>query len=1653
MKKSLAFLLSLILLLSNLQGLSVKAAENTLLWRQNATMDINLNVIEGKTGKDDILLELDVAENGKYLLEYFLQDGEKKTLEITNNPDELLIDFLIEKGNAAAKTNETKNEMGKYFLSADYTGDIPAWKSYKGAEIDAFIKADKLHYTVNKNASAKFPGAAFNVNNKITMIRGDFNSGKAYIYFDKYQSGSIVPIKVTTPSGEVKTLNVLKNLSRFSTTPTHIVPDKAVPGSNKNLDLVVVPSADASEKAGSKPGIRLQFDQPKALDEASWTFTYAKAEPILANLSAVFKLRDLAGTANMDIAFSLGTAGSKAITSLPEAGDSAQYTLQNNQYRIDIVKEETGLATPENFVTWRNLEKSKIYKASLDFAKRQGQEADVFFPPFTPENEFAYTYMEFTLKRADKKEAYLEITPYDVGDSVDLEYTILYNKTFIGQLDEKNNLWLKHYQRNDENQTKINIPVPFDDNSSQDHYQVLFRFSSTNIRSQILNYQAEKDKDVPPAMPNIVLVDNLYITPPEQDAVNQNNPSQIQFDLVWDAMDKAELDRILTGPNDAVYYELSVNTLPGENDSNKYEVIKVYEVSKKNGAIHLAVHPSLQADTWQGRASQTKPQYTDGYDKVDELLRMEKIVLFQQDQWTYAHEATYDEEKQTYTVVNKSGENKRIKDLSFPGVNYLKLRTYIKKDNKVTRSRLSLPHSFSMSMLVYDVPTVNNLRYDPIYTLKQPESVGVGIRWDWNKNKTDFKTYKESMLDPLGKKAETIKYIGYISTDRSKVMKIGAEDKVNALPLKEGISLVESEISVTPQQLENFRNKEIYFFEVNDRNHQNDQLAGGEFLTQIKGLDPNEVYYIRFVVEMQIKNRDLSYEGINGEKKPRTSTPSVILEVTTPKLNPEPGEDEKLPLAPEQFEVDFLDEEKVQSYAQWEIPNTLSPEDKNIGFELLNVESQSLDEKLKDNAFSMEELVSGVSTDPAKQKLLEQRGVQNRNTQSYRVVRFDGAWQLEQYDKETKQWKIAPQSDFSMEGKKIRVIDKKNSPNRVLYYYVRTVKYNAQKAVLSRSAWREATLTTPELKRPINLKIDYHSIHEHNPKQERILYFDVPMPEGVTLHDNYLVQIFVRGEKDHDYKMTGTAPNGQSEYGSVFIKSTTGAPTNYQRLYYKVYGLEAGKTYEIKVRLEDRTKEQEKNPDGTLSYTTSPFSDVVKTRTEFDQATLDKENKYKEYIEVYLKEAQELKKNPYFDLTVDGKQNVFKYRGPYAQGEMRGKAGNRYDLAKGDRTGVVYYLPAEMIKSAPENGTDLRIWLNEQLVVLPRGFVTEADTEEIKEAIRKAKEYQGSVKDYALKIQLTTGKYEAMVDGKTPLQPMLHIQMQVVRQTRTEAYLDNLLLSSMENAINKNKVTLINELEKELRFGIKEDKLNDIVNKVLLQVQKDFASTASYQYHSVIHASKSHLNELEREMEVTLKPNKRKEFTVYFRESGNFERMEKDSTDAVSIAKVGSFIAVEDAMASAENSLLTEKERKEQKRYRLDRVFSAQEWADQSPIYGQQLIRTAARMLGAGDSNDTAEYLKSKGIEVPKISPYQVVSKEKGLYLLAQVYAKKNNLSLKSVRITDYSAIEDEESIDRKWRKELVAAYHLKLFSLRNDKLFPKANMSMKELKEFLRRY
>lgn len=1640
MTKLLTILL-LVNLMTPLEGHVSYAANPLMVWRQRDLMDMNLNIVNNKTGDDDLLFEIEMAETGRYTLEYYLEDGKKTTMYLDNNYDKFIFNYKVEEYGTPA-TNITQAMMNNSFLDIDYTAQVPVWQANTTKQVDP---ADGLlKYKLERAASTKYPGIAFNIANHKVLVKWDFRAKKLYVYFDHYQPGKLMPVNLVTPSGKQEKLVTLKKLDGFDVVPTHLIKNPSG-GGNVELTPIVVPTTSSpAETPGSRPGIRLNFKRPQSLNPADWTYDYAGND--LDKVDAIFELKDLAGPDYLDVKFSLDTANT-GIYSLP-AGNGAdgsiayQYDSVSHMYSLDFVKDKTGLNDLNKIVEWQELEASKIYTTGLSLEIKAGTTGlDGYeFKPFKPENNFAYTYMEYTIKRADQREAYLEITPYDIGDDQEVEYTILYSKSYQPQLTELNHLWLKHYEKNSDKQRKINIPVPFNAASSQDYYQVLVSFAGTKIRSQLLNYQAQNDLNVPPPTPVIRTIDNVYVIPSQ--TVGDKMPTKIQMDMAWEAPDNQtikELDTIFenkdgNSANDRIYYEVMVNNTPEDTVANPYQVIKVYEVYKDGatGKYHVRIHPSLTANQ---DVPSDLGDYSQGYNSLEQLFRMEKIVIYDSaiagnQKWTKRLTTNFDATTpSSYTVTETTGQA----NFEFPGVNYFKIRGVTEKDGRLSASRRSVPYSLSLSLIDYQLPIVDQITYEPAYPAGSVKPEGVLLTW----KAVDISLYEKYMVTPLNKKVSNQTYRVFIAKKKEELLK----DLSNLTNFSGPLPLVaNNRIEFDKSQVEDLDNGKVYYFE-------RDQLSADDLKTVLTGLHPNGVYYLRWIVDVTIE------DNTGGNLTHRQGDLSKVLEMTVPIDIEEPGDDELTPLVPENLEASFYDDEKLNVKLSWDLPKGVKLSQDSYGFEVIAIEDEQLADKWKGRKVSLT-------------KLLAEPSLIKKGLKAYRLYHDGTMIRVQQHVKGV--WINLPFNRYEYDGKQVILYDTDNSPNRVIYYYVRSAKMKGATPI-NQSLWAEATITTTPIKGPINLIVDYDSNYQYEKKHETIIRFDAPIPSNASLLTDYVPEIFIRGEDDADYSATN--------YRRFYLGSVSGAPDGYQRLYYRISELKSGKSYTIKVRLEDRTKGLETLPNGEKHYPKSAFSNKVVTRTQFDQHDYDKEQKYKEYLDYYMKKGQELKKRPYFDLSRysgrDKGKGIVKYRGPHAAGEMAGAAGGRYQLIDilprladkkmPNRLSVDYYFPAELIQASNDEATALELVVDGQRLIIRPDSLGVESTEAIQAMIEDLHSHSTGAKDYELRLSVNLGNYPYSIQGQKALQPFVNLQLSVIGKRVAEENLDNQLAQAVDDALQNNKYLVIKGLEKELAKGINERDLYAVIEEVLVKVEEDVARVGYNRMMATLQPTSREVKELAKPMVISLAPRGGGVYTdiavrqvaIYQKKGTNWRVQRLVSgydQPTIKTTSIAAYVATMNKAAVVINQYVTPAEQAAINRYQLDRLYTPDDFRNKNKaIRGDQLMKTLALVMGATDPNAGRRYLSEQGLDLPATSEYGQIDKQIAYYLYFQIYCHKRGIDSSQVAVKDYLAIEDRAMIDSSYRLPLTKAAGLKVFDLNNGYLYPQQSTTMADILNFLR--
>ena len=1595
--------------------MELEAADGTLIWRKLDTMDTNFTIINNKAGDNEILLELDLSTTGSYALYYHLEDGRQTEIRFQQAYEKVDIKYFVrEEQGAPDPINITQNLVSNSYLQMDYNLTVPDWRFDGGKQVGL---SGGLEFSIPRSASSQYPGVAFEVDNKRVYIKWDFQLGKAFVLIRNYNNGFIMPVSYRKPNGTTENIKVLKGLEGFTVTPTHLRQNEA---ETANIEIKpITQPTDTGNKPGNRPGLDIKFKQPKELNSTTWDYEYESTD--LSDISAIVELDDIGSESYLDFNFKLQDADNPSTSNPINALDvddadanvdvGYDYDPLTHEYRVRLVKDNSDLYDDDKTVQWSELEASRIYNVNIGFQvdlDAIGYE-DYGFTGYRPINGFGYTFMAYELKRANTKEAYLDIVPYDIGSQGDVEYTILYSKVIKPNLDPNGDLWLKNYHSTTGDNNQIFIPVPFQSTSTQDAYQVYVNFAGVQIRSQVLNYKAIDDKNVPPTTPAIRTIENVIVVPPLDET---DNPTKVEMDLVWDAPTNKtvkELDDIFQDGG-SLFYELSVNEVPTNSIANPYQVIKVFEVYKDGTIYKLRQHVGVPG---------TQPipseqlNYDFGYNRTDERLRLDKIVLYEEGSWINTLDTVIDEEAtDIYTV----SDSLTPYDFEFPGVNYLRIKAITIKDGIVSESQMSIPASLSLSMITYDIPIVDTLTYDPLYGNVEDRSTGVTLKW----HTVDVANYERNMLEPINKEIESVNYKVYISEVLDQVLPLNEDDSGYELldMTNDGLMVIGD------AAINELRSGEVVYFVLPTLKEMNTNLS-----VDVQGLDANKTYYIRVVTELDIRNND----GVT-ENEIRTSEPSSVLSATVPQTPIPPGDEEIFPLAPEGFRVDFADEGLLNAGLTWYLPAAMTFDDNMNGFEVLAIEDRALPESLSAKTIDITDILDGSE-------------LSGDVVEGWRIYKHNGTTYLKKYNRQTGLWEDKNLALLVIENNRFYMIDDANAPNKVNYYYVRSTKME-DAFVVNTSPWVPGTLTTAPVKGPINLIVDYESGYTYAPKTEIIIRFDAPISEMSQIGSDYRIEVFVKGEDDVDYSIT--------KYPARLLGDATGGPVGYKRVFYRISGLKSGKTYSIKVRIEDRTKPQEILPDGSRVYPKSPYSETVVTRTEFDQEDYDKENKYYEYIDYYLRKAEALKQLIYFKITDTSRETAVKYRENYGEGIIRRTMNGELTLYSDNKATNTYFLPSNSLEAINGNNVTIKIQSKNQVVGIRPRTIGVNITKEVGEMVEEIRRYNSTYKDYYFRIKVHTNTFTGQINSITPSSELVQVELALVGSYQLEEEIDRIMVSTLDSVIASNRAGLIVDIENELKKGINDTQLIGIVDQRVKKVEQAYISQASNLYFNNISSNVTTISQPSKAIYIALAPIKSPANNeIYTRENNVWKKVNStyfNNRHYVDTVKLNPYILLPSSNTSVDLVQLYAQDGIDViNYYNLSSIFTANDF--QSPtkaIQKYQFVSALARLIGAPAGQDTADYLKNRGINATTVNSYQPLRNDQALGLYVDTYAYRHKLNLSRVAITNYNIITDIGDADAALRQKLIIGANLGIIKPVNGRISPSQSITMKDAMQLL---
>lgn len=1555
MKKIAVWILMLCIVFSNLPVTTVFAAD-MILTKSSRGLTENLDTVS-QLGKEEAAVEWDVSERlGKYTLTYYigLVNGDTQKIEAEFDVKQSIVDIAI-------KVSQNKVPQILSYQKKKYPYTQEQWLP----EVTTDTYVDTIDRTNNFET-----GSSLKIGNSL-KLRYKLSDGKLLVWTNQIQKGDITPFSLVHEDGQSAKVNILTGIKDFKGEPIHL--DGSLSATVTRID---VPNP-LNEEAGSRPGIKVSFKQPRIINEAAEAFDNL---PDGSGYNASLVMRDYVSENALQVNFPL--SADAIITG--GSGGRVIYDPLTNTNNIYFVKDKTYAGADEDkVVEWKTLDSSRMIEEM--FLQISGFDAKF------ESAQTAYTYVKYTVERSNKQDAQLKIKPYEGLKNTKVIYHVY--TSYVDQPDDLVN-WgdpiVSHTYIPSQGQDKeaITISVPFNERYTDQYYKIAIEVFGQTLKSQKLHYMAQDDLVIPPPTPQIRSIDNIYVIP---DIIANKQPQAIGFNIEWNSPINKANNPFLTNllKEGKLYYEMFLYEDKSLTESSR-KYSKVFEVSLEGDEI--VVKPYL------GTAGREGYNPARRYSPSSESFLMERVALknntnamWQQLSMPANYLENFDYPADADVSVTD--------DLNYkvPGTYYVTMRAIYDSDLpgvKLSVSAESNPVAVTLDTKEDVIPVPSS------FTDKADTTDKNVTMHDITFNNVTIADYVENMLQPAGwslLNPDERTYEVYLYQEND-IKELTEEDLLNA----QVISHTEGKVTLLDEHRQKLRQGSA--LRIDYTSNENDGNTALKFI----GLDANQAYYIRVRVRL-----DLTHQT-HGQESKYSLFSKIYTFTTYTKPQPPTAEDNIPPTPGSIYIVDQPSNTTV--IIGWDKANFLPEEGGELYYELL---------RATDKKATKEEL-SNKNSNALLRSQSYFTGFRYRENEGYIKI-FDksipdasGPW----VDLEPKQ-----------QANKLQLTDETLSPNTIYYYYIRTVYVINGEEV--RSDWIMVPVTTSPVDRPIKLKVEDYRTYSYDPKEEVVISFLAPIPKDARVPEEYDFDIAIKGEEDDDFKLNYPVSRLTSK------EVASAVPEGYVHMVYKVKNLKPGKRYDIKVRTVDKTKGKETGAD----YPRSLYSDVVIYRSQFDQDQQDKDNAYEEYLELYDREAEKLRRKPYWTAYDDFSHGVYKYRKEYISGEiaMQGE----YLLANTDTSRLYYYFPASMLEQVSDEGTILKAQLGDVSAFI-RPYTLTTENEDIKEAVERVK--SGRIEDYYICFELDLSNGRATIQGQKSLSPEITIDMDIVYLKQKDKAIEEDIMDELNELIKGGRSDIISLLKKELdnKKTIDEDRLKDIVDDTIAKIErahkKDVARILNRNTQKVVS-----VGEIEKSILITTSIESYSVQGYYYEGIWslvpsftmlNGFGIEADKLGSYIFAGIAGIAAtiidIPNATDIVTKYTLTDF-------FKIDQV-SMGKYATKRQVYG-----SVARILGAQRGVDYQKYLQQQGIKgISSVGLDLPIRQDEAIYVIMQAYEKIYNKKVESIKVKNKLSVKNIGAFQEYYRNYVYAASELKVVAPVNDMIVPSKLMTNKEILEML---
>lgn len=1654
-KKSISVVVILTMLISLFVpfGEITYAATNDFIfnWERDKTIKSIVDIANRVETENELVLSWSYnkiiggsdAYVGEYLLKYNLSDGEQIELSVDNSSDTMAqIKYRVKNlasgtyKDASLKAYDANGQNRIYwkYQKGSQNGGRGQWvnennsnevwkNSTTGTEVDlenykfkpTGISVEMVNngkdigpnITINKGSIATFV-----YDNKLVVLKLDEDGQNILLGMDSIERGKIYNFDMSCNKGNQKyetSMDVFK-LVEFKTDPVgENIIDKTKEGN------------ETSHPGQDPVGMKIRVAIPYVWDGYSYVNDIVYKYP--DGIKAVVNLR----------ATKTGEAIQVNIPNIYETSgctiNAIDPTKPDSKSNIELDGEPT-ITTENNknyyTVFLKNMESSTLYNVaniSLDVINNTSDTKLKVNTCDLADGENAYTYLWYDTETKNTGERVLKIKPYNVSGTY-----VVYKSATQSTLESDNALIArKDWKATDTGE--IEIPVT---NDIVYNYIVKFIYELGEVRSQILIDTSDTSKYL--VTPQLQVKSYEIITENKEDKVDH----KLKITLGWSGGKKEVFDNLLSDGKSVIYEFAKTPFSPIDGKYAKFFRLGI-KSDGNDGYIFSKVPDKDTGDNWDTATildTQSINQVASSEDGSQTInINFETTLEFE----------LFDE-------VDMDSRNEPSKVFYYPSIYYLKMcGSYINSLGKDMETPYCNPINVTLnqsSSVVLPPPQ------NPV--LKNPTTTSFELDWDTVTeavygdyiNANDYDLQAEDgvavniFLTQLNVLAEedAEKQAAYFEYPNDNIVSID----YNKLVVKdeENKDYITLDMSSVIDSIRN--NKMIRVFNLPQITNKKAQQAVQ--IVYLKGLDKNTVYYVALQTVLNVINKSDKAERIVMSDKV-----SQITTITTKKedpLNP-PQPEEVAPEAPKDFKqddtVEQLPTKITLSWTAVKEPTSIDGINVKTEYEIVRV-NKRLDDSLLNKRNSFDNFWKNDLSSTEIQKVAWQTVSSKVHPDNLLIYSGNDFISNTSDTSEKYQYEYA-------NNPKLQFIDKTIMPNRLYYYYIRTVRMKEENGTYKEAAWSSWTplsVTTATIKAPTGLKLERNDTYfTYNPESEIIISFFAPIPVGTSFADIaslYPLEYSIMKEDGKEEIYTMNVTNS-----SVFKKGNE-TKEGYQHYVYKITGLEAGKGYTLKVRMKSRVNS---TSEAKPIYDVSLYSNSVEFRTDMNQDEYDTEQGIKKWLKKFDDDLMALAAKAYWNTDNTDKSYTAIYRTKTFNSELQKATSGAYSFEAENQRNQTYYIPAGSITLSDTANTGYKAFKdNMDIFIRPDSFDS-GTIDAILEAITKVKD--GDWEDYFIEMNLEWSNTNENINGSTPLSEVVRININVVGSKKTEKELDNTFVNFFEVATSdSDKAKVRNELKKDLKEALEdEDTAEEIFKMVQDAVEEaydDIIDDIDDEFDKATKGSIS-ITSLAENMLITSSVNSQSSVSGYRKNNSTWDTIPtKDygnkkgfETNLLGIFVFsGRIINIPDIAGIPNSNYVKEIIAK----YGLDDYLGKDVIDSSRKATKYEVAGCIAKMAGADTSANPVAYLKSKGINITSAKLYNDISNQEAVYLIMSLYETKTGTKVSTIKITNYNTLENIKDASENYKKSLQVAIQLGICT--DNSIAPKDTISVKDFLKYL---